>query len=536
MGGPKGFRNLPKLERLKRGRPGPAPRLSERGAGRSPRPRSASLSPVVPLADFPAWHQQGLRALADLLAPSEEAYVVGGAVRDLLLSRRAVEDLDVTLPSGALDVARSLADRLGGAFVALDEDRGVARVVVKAEAGEGRVDLANFRGATLEADLRARDFTVNAMAVPLRALVAEGKTRLVDPVGGLADLSRRRLRLCGPGVLAEDPIRALRGVRLAAELGFPLDAGVRREARRVAPMLRAVAAERVREELVRLLGLPRASRGLRELERLGLLEVIVPEIGSMKSATQPLPHRFSVWEHSLRTVEATDTLLASLSSLVPYGDQLAAHTAEPLGDGLTRRHALKLAALLHDVAKPRTRRVIEGQVRFIGHDLEGAALARGIGQRLRLSGMAIGVLERLVRHHLRLMHLGQVAELTRRARYRFFRDLGDEAQDLLLLALADAAAVRGDPPLAVWHGPGGSLVADLLRGWEETRTQAAAAPLLRGEDVMSAFGIPPGPEVGRLLTLAREARDLGQARTREEALAYLARHAQESLDSHRAGL
>jgi putative nucleotidyltransferase with HDIG domain len=461
---------------------------------------------------------------------------VGGAVRDLLLSRRAVEDLDVTLPSGALDVARSLADRLGGAFVALDEARGVARVVVKTEAGEGRVDLADFRGATLEADLRARDFTVNAMAVPLRPLVAEGKARLVDPVGGLADLSRRRLRLCGPGVLAEDPIRALRGVRLAAELGFPLDAGARREARRVAPMLRAVAAERVRDELVGVLSLPRASRGLSELERLGLLEAIVPEIEPMKSATQPLPHRFSVWEHSLRTVEATDTLLASLSSLVPYGDQLAAHTAEPLGDGLTRRHALKLAALLHDVAKPRTRRVVEGQVRFIGHDLEGAALARGIGQRLRLSGMATDVLERLVRHHLRLMHLGQVAELTRRARYRFFRDLGDEAQDLLLLALADAAAVRGDPPLAVWHGPGGRLVADLLRGWEETRTQAAAPPLLRGEDVMSAFGIPPGPEVGRLLALAREAQDLGQVRTREEALAYLARHAQESLDSHRAGL
>jgi hypothetical protein len=123
------------------------------------------------------------------------------------------------------------------------------------------------------------------------------------------------------------------------------------------------------------------------------------------------------------------------------------------------------------------------------------------------------------------MHLGQVAEITRRARYRFFRDLGDEACDLLLLALADAAAVRGDSPLAVWRGPAGRLVADLLSGWREDRIQAAAPPLVRGEDVMAAFDLPPGPEVGRLLALTREAQDLGQVSTREEALAYLRRAA-----------
>jgi putative nucleotidyltransferase with HDIG domain len=288
-------------------------------------------------------------------------------------------------------------------------------------------------------------------------------------------------------------------------------------------MLPGMAPERVREELVRLLRLPRASRGVRELDRLGLLEAIVPEIGPMNSTSQPKPHRFSVWEHSLRTVEAVDLLLAKLSSLSPYAEELAAYVAEPLGDGLTRSATLKLAGLLHDVAKPQTRRVVEGRVRFIGHDVEGARTARAIGQRLRLSGRAVDVLERLVRHHLRPMHLGQVAEITRRARYRFFRDLGAEARDLLLLTLADAAAVRGESPLDIWRGPGGRLVADLLRGWEEDRVQAAAPPFVRGEDVMAAFGIPPGPEVGRLLALAREAQDLGVVTTREEALAHLRR-------------
>ena len=534
MAGNKGFRNLPKLERLKRGRPRPGPRPAERGAGRLPRPRPALPSHVVALEDFPVLHQQALRAVAELLAPpqpalsppggedkGEGAFVVGGAVRDLLLSRRPVEDLDVTVPSGALALAESLADRLGGAFVALDEARGAGRVVVKDGGREYQVDVTDFRAPTLEADLRARDFTVNAIAVPVGPLVRDGTAGLVDPTGGVGDLARRRLRLCGPGVLAEDPIRALRGVRLAVELGFTLDAETRRALRRAAPGLRAVAPERVREEVVRLLGLPRASRGLRELDRLGLLETLVPEIGPMKSASQPKPHRFSVWEHSLKTVEAAESLLAGLAALTPYAEELAAHVAEPLGDRLTRRHLLKLAALFHDIAKPQTRQVIDGRIRFIGHDLEGAALARAIGRRLKLSGRAVDALERLVRHHLRPMHLGQVAEVTRRARYRFFRDLGDEARDLLLLALADAAAVRGDSPIAVWRSPSGRLVADLLSGWREDRIQATAPPLVRGEEVMAAFGLPPGPEVGRLLALAREAQDLGQVSTRDEALAYL---------------
>lgn len=523
MAGAKGFRNLPKLERLKRGRPGPGPRPTERGAGRPPRPRPAAPPPIVALADFPGSHQEALRVLAEILPLTLPAYVVGGAVRDLLLSRLVVEDLDLAVPSGALAAARELASRLGGAFVALNEERGAGRVVIKAKAREYQVDLTDFRGSTLEADLRGRDFTVNAIAVPLWSLVREGKVPVVDPTGGMADLARRRLRLAGPRAFDEDPLRVLRGVRLGAELGFVLDAEAKRAARRVAPKLTSVAPERIREELARLLDLPSASRGLRELDRLGLLEALLPEIGPMKSSSQPPPHRFSVWEHSLKTVEAVEELLESLSALAPYGDQLAAHVVEPLGDGLTRRHVLKLAALFHDIAKPQTRRVLDGQIRFIGHDLEGAAVARAIGKRFRLSGRAVDALERLVRHHLRPMHLGQVVEVTRRARYRFFRDLGEEARDLLLLALADAAAVRGDSPLDVWRGPGGRLVADLLRGWEEDRVQVAAPPLLRGEDVMAAFGIPPGPEVGRLLTLAREAQDLGVVTTREEALAHLGR-------------
>jgi poly(A) polymerase/tRNA nucleotidyltransferase (CCA-adding enzyme) len=263
------------------------------------------------------------------------------------------------------------------------------------------------------------------------------------------------------------------------------------------------------------------------MDRLDLIAVVLPESIPMRSASQPEPHRYSVWEHSLRAVEAVDRLLTALDALSPHQDELAAHVDEPLGDGFTRREVLKLAALLHDVAKPRCRRVVDGRIRFIGHDVLGAEMAGLIAGRLRLSGAAGAVLERLVREHLRPMHLAQLPEVSRRARYRFFRDLGPDAQDLLLLALADAASVRGEDPRAVLQRDLGRLVIDLLGGWKEDRAQAAVPPLLRGEDVMTAFDLAPGPEVGRLLALAREAQALGVVATREQALDYLARHAQE---------
>src|SRR2546427_564410 len=289
--------------------------------------------------------------------------------------------------------------------------------------------------------------------------------------------------------------------------------------RAVAPALAAVAAERVRDELLLMLALPDTARAFRRLDALGLLGVLLPEVEPMRATAQPAPHRFPVLEHSLRALASADRVLARLAMLVPFGEELRAHMDEPLGGGVTRDPVLKLAALLHDVAKPETRRVVQGRVRFFGHDLVGAERARAIGQRLRLPARAVGVLERLVRHHLRPMHLGATERLTPRARYRFYRDLREDTQDLLLLALADAAAVTGASPLGVWRRA--PLLRDLLGGWQEQQAVEAAAPLLRGEDVMGRLGLAPGPAVGRALARVREAQALGRVRTREQALAYL---------------
>jgi hypothetical protein len=155
-----------------------------------------------------------------------------------------------------------------------------------------------------------------------------------------------------------------------------------------------------------------------------------------------------------------------------------------------------------------------------------------VAARLRLSGRTTAILARLVRHHLRCLHLGQAGVITRRARYRFFRDLGEDARDLLLLSLADAAGLNGASPLALWtEQPGPEVVRELMRGLPEAEAAAQATPLLRGEDVMAAFGLAPGPEVGRLLAAAREAQAVGLVADRAAALGYLGRVVRGELDS-----
>ena len=486
----------------------------------------------VSLGAFGSSARAALEALARALGPAREAWVVGGAMRDALDGRTA-RDLDIAVPAGAIALAREVADRLGAAFYVLDEARGAARI----GGGSGyawqgpQVDFADFRAPDLAGDLRGRDFTVNALAAAVPPLVTAGEADVEDPTDGFADLHARRVRLCAPRSLDDDPVRVLRAAGFGAQPAWELDAGVEGAALRAAPGLRGASAERIRDEILGMLAGPASAAGLRLLDRWGALAVLLPESHAMKATAQSEPHRFDVWEHSLRAVEGADLLASRAGELEPWGEAFAAHLGEPLGDGATRREALKLAALLHDVAKPETRSVENGRTRFLGHDTLGAQRVRAIAERLRLSGRLTAVLERLVRHHLRPMHLAQSGGATRRARFRFFRDLGDDARDLLLLALADTAALRGGPPLAVWDGPDGRIVRELMAGHAEEAAALSAPPLLDGRDAMDALGLQPGPELGRLLRLLREAQAVGAVTTREGALTYIREMRDQPLDT-----
>jgi putative nucleotidyltransferase with HDIG domain len=469
-----------------------------------------------------------LRRIDALAAPrGVGCYAVGGTVRDALLARD-ICDLDIAVDGNAMSFARVLAAALGGHVVELDRDAGVARVVPVADATVRHIDIAALRGALVD-DLRRRDLTINAMASPLLG------GDVVDVTSGVADLAGGLVRMTARDVLLDDPLRMLRAVRIAGELTFDIEPETAAAVRVLAPRLREAAAERQRDELARILALPDAYRSLCALNELALLDVLLPELGTGRGVSQPVNHHsYDVFWHGLHAVGAMDWLIAEGAThnlarvyrrgFAPSLASLRAYLGEELGEGRPRAVSLKLAALMHDIAKPQRRTVdADGRIRFFGHADAGAAMAARIMRRLRFSTREVAFARTLVAEHLRPVQLAAVGDVpTRRAIYRFYRDAGDAAPAVLLLALADAAASRGPRMTAEDWSRHVAYMHSLLVRSERDAGIVDPPRLLTGRDIMSRFGVPESRRIGELLEELREAQAAGQVSTEAQALAFVA--------------
>ncbi len=447
----------------------------------------------------------------------QDAWLVGGSVRDRLLERPTA-DLDVVIDGDPADTARALARAAGrAASFVLSEAFGAWRVV--ARDGSWQIDLERMRGETLTDDLALRDFTINAIAEPL----AGGG--IVDPFGGLGDLTARRLRMVSPRAFADDPLRVLRLVRIAVELGFEPERDTLRAARAAAGRLGAVAGERVFMELRRILAAPAAVRGLELMGELGAAAAVLPELDALRGVGQSRYHHRDVYGHTLEVLEQTIALQADPAGVLgeEHAGAVAELLAEPLADGLTRGGALRWGALLHDAAKPATRAVVPfvGRVTFFGHDEQGADLARDVLGRLRASERLRSHVAGLVRHHLRLGFLVHKPQpLTRETVFDYLRACEPVEVDVTLLSVADRLATRGaraqeaiDAHMRVAR----AMLDDALR-WRAAG--GPPAPLWRGDELAAELGIARGPQVGELLEGLARARYAGKVATREQALDY----------------
>jgi poly(A) polymerase len=475
-------------------------------------------------------------------ARAAQAWLVGGAIRDRLL-RRPVHDLDFAIDGRAMPAARAVADALHAAFYPLDEERDVGRVVVKSRAAEPFVlDFARLRGDTLAADLAARDFTLNAIAAPV-----DDPEALIDPLQGEADLRAKLIRLCAPSAIADDPLRGLRAVRLAAQLRFHIDPAARAAIRTEAPRLAEVSAERRRDEFIRCVAGPRAAAAMRALDQLGLLAALAPELLPLKGLSQPADkHALDGWEHTLATVARLEELLRVLGpvhdpeaaadltlglaalKLGRYRQALSEHLERRLDGDRPVRWLLMLTALLHDIGKPGTRsQAADGAIHFYGHENEGAEAAAQRMTELRFSNEEIRRARLVIAHHLRPMHLAHAyaPAVSRRAVYRYFRDLGEAGVDLAVIALADYLAhFAGQPPPVQRWERRLDVSAQLLSAYFEHRSERVEPPsLVTGRDLMDALGIAPGPLLGELLEAVREAQAAGEVADKEAALAYARR-------------
>ncbi len=452
------------------------------------------------------------------------AYVVGGFVRDWLLDRQTA-DIDIAVGGDALNMAQEVARAIDGRYVLLDEANRVARVVV-ADEQMWYLDFSSFSNG-IQNDLARRDFTINAMAVELQGFIL-GPAQLIDPFSGKSDLKKRLVRAVSQRIFAEDGARLLRGVRLAAELGFKIEPGTESLIRKDCRMAKLVPGERLREELVRILALPGSGEMVRYLDKLGLLTEIIPELKEMKGAEQPKEHYWNVFDHSVATMATAEFLLREslwkygkedLLRVTPWSEEISRHFDEEVSSGSNRRLLLKLGALMHDIAKPATKTVDEtGRVRFLGHTKQGAAMSVAILERLRFSSREIRLVENLVYHHLHPVQMANDGLPTSRAVYRYFRDTEGAGIDVLFLALADYLATHG-PRLDIeeWQQHN-QLIGYILTEHLKQEDEVLPVRIIDGHDLMDIFGLRPGRLIGELLTEVREAQVAGELSTREEAI------------------
>ena len=491
-----------------------------------------SLVFVEPVGGEPLSFAPSLDRLRPLLQEIMPVYLVGGAVRDALLGRIS-HDLDFVVPQDAIRLSFDIGDKLGAPAYVLDKERDTGRVVLANQ--ETLLDFARFRGPNLEADLRARDFTINALAIPA---TAQTRLAIFDPTGGLRDLDAQRIRLIDERALTNDPVRTLRAVRLAATLDFTLTEETRIAVIAAVPRLADVSDERVRDEILKILMTPRPDNAMREMEDLGLLEATLPEVAGLSGISQSPPHHEDVISHTWSVLnwltrlekvlffgsEGDAALGYARTALEAYLDQLRVYLNRAVDGGLDGRIILRLAALFHDVGKRETSKIDEeGRIRFFGHDEVGADLAGKRLHQLCLSRDAISQVRRIVAGHMRPLSLAQAqgANPSRRAVYRYFRALESNGLDIGLLALADH--------LATYDGPGDwrtwetlvGLVAQLCHSYFERHEEAVKpAPLLNGQDLIDRLDMEPGPEIGRILRLIEEGQAAGEIGSREEAVRF----------------
>lgn len=422
-------------------------------------------------------------------------------------------DIDLVTPGPPEPLGRKFADSIGGSFFIMSGEFKTCRAI----SADGLVnyDFAALRGGHIVEDLGERDFTVNAMAVEL-----PGGGRVIDPFGGGAHLAGRELVPINNAIFDNDPLRLLRAPRLEKTHELVIGPSLALLISTKAILASSPAAERIFLELSRILATPGVSASVARLDELGLLEVLLPELGALKGIAQNDYHHLDVFNHVLASVEALEKELDDPESFFPgRGDAINQRIKRRVAGDADCPLVLILAALFHDIAKPHCRFIDkDGQVRFFEHDRLGADLADDILTRLKVSNEARKAVTHLVRRHMRFEGLLQEESPSDRARLRYLKATEPWSIEAILLSVSDRLAVRGirvhERDIDHHLGLARSLMEQAFAR-EETRP---LPKLVSGDELMRDLGIGPGPLVGELLEQIQNEQELGNIASREQAL------------------
>jgi len=463
------------------------------------------------------------------LVPGQVLYIVGGAVRDLLLNRD-LHDLDFVMAENPTDLAKSVARRLEVGFFVLDDVRHTARVVYKDPKGKQlHLDFVQFTGDSLDEDLNNRDFTINAMAIGLNDL-----TQVIDPLGGREDLEKRLLRACSDHALADDPVRVLRGARLAVQFNLQFVPGLEAAMQSAAERLPKTSYERQRDEFFRLLAGPNPAKGLWFCRCFRVFETLLPSLVDLENISNEPMHENDLVDQSIHAVAYYHQLLGLLSNDGYHSKEIdwrLTAIKKELGQfltaidyffssvvtpGRTKAELAFFGTLLHKI----------GQTHQAKTDLDelnqatvGGDLAWQEAKRLQLSNAESAWVKTLVRYQMDLRLLVAADELpNRRQVYRFYRKTGEVGVAIALQILA-VALTSNDENLSPerWKRKL-AIVSVLVSAWFEKHDKVVKpVPLLNGHDLQQYYGLKPGKLIGTLLSQLVEEQASGTISRNEEA-------------------
>lgn len=431
-----------------------------------------------------------------------QVYLVGGSVRDLLLGRRPL-DLDLAVAGNPHTFAQRLAAHTGGRLVPLGKP---GLKLYRIVSGSQIMDVSAIVGRSISEDLQRRDFTINAIAIDL----AGGD--IIDVCGGRADLIARRVRMVSRSAFEQDPVRLIRTFRMAAVLGFEVTPETAAAVRDQAVLITKPAGERIRDELLKILETGRAAEAITQMADCGLLSAMLPELAAIRrERPDPKPH-CNRFEHTLKAFSEIENLLADPRTVIPCDIDPVVWSSVSIPAA-----SLKLAILLHELARPSTDR--DNLRRFQPLPVDNADV-RTICARLKLSNRQTHYVDFITRKHhwpLLLFEAHRRKRLSDRAVSRFFMTAADKAPDLFVHAAADAAGGTceiGDAKKTF----AGFAQGVLRRYLTEFLPRKNAPPLLTGRDLIDLLGLQPAPFFTSLLTRVEADRLAGRLQTKEEAI------------------